>query len=88
MFFSSAITVEDTAAKLGDMDVVEACGEIIRKPLKNVTFNLHDKFSDGNELTESWENTPMPDQLFSSSLFNIHILLLLKFEMISMREDE
>jgi hypothetical protein len=53
MFFSSAITVEDTAAKLGDMDVVEACGEIIRKPLENVTFNLEDKICDGDELKES-----------------------------------
>jgi len=74
MFFSSAITVEDTAAKLGDMDVVEACGEIIRKPLENVTFNLEDKICDGDELKESWENTPMLDQLltFFSSLFYIH----------------
>jgi hypothetical protein len=85
MFFSSAITVEDTAAKLGDMDVVKACFKIIKKPLKNVTFNLNDKFCDGDELKESWENTPMLDQLltFFSSLFNIHDQ---KFEMISMME--
>ena len=82
MFFSLAITVEDTATKLGDMDVVEACGE---KPLENVTFNLEDKICDGDELKESWENTPMLDQLltFFSSLFYIHDQ---KFEMISMME--
>ena len=58
--------------------------------MKNVTFNLDDKFCDGDVLKESWENTPMPDQLltFFSSLFNIHRSLLLKFEMISMMEDD
>ena len=85
MFFSSSITVEYIAAKVDEMDVAETCGEIIRKPLKNVTFNLEDKICDGDELKESWENTPMLDQLltFFSSLFNIHDQ---KFEMISMME--
>jgi hypothetical protein len=70
------------------MDVVKACGEIMRMALNNITFNLDDKFCDGDELKESWENTPMPNQLFSSPLFNIHRSRLLKFEMINMLEDD
>ena len=53
MFFCSTITVEDIAAKLRDMDVVKACGEIMRMALNNITFNLDDKFCDGDELKES-----------------------------------
>jgi len=35
------------------MDVVKACGEIMRMALNNITFNLDDKFCDGDELKES-----------------------------------
>ena len=70
------------------MGVVKACGEIMRMALNNITFNLDDKFCDGDEMKESWENTQMPDQLFFSPLFNIHRSCLLKFKMINILEDD
>ena len=54
------------------MDVVKACGEIMRMALNNVTFNLDYNCCDSDELKESCENTPMPDKLFSS-IFAHHV---------------
>ena len=90
MCFSSAITVEDIAAKMRDMNVVMACGEILRKAIKKVDFKLEDTFCDGNELKESWESTQLPEQLltFFSSLFGIKRSSMLKCEATNMKSDE
>lgn len=88
--FSADITVEELAQKLRCQNVVRSAGEILRESLEKVNFNLDDSFCDGNELKDSWENTPIPDQLmtFFSALFGIKRSRLINNEMLNVPNDD
>ena len=76
--FSSALSVEDVVKKLRSVNVIKEAAVTIREALRNVDFNLNDKFGDAHELKSSWERIAIPDCLvsFFSSLFKIpHTLL-------------
>ena len=51
-------------------------------------FKLDDRFCDGYELKDSWENTTMPDQLltFFSALFNISRSQMLNIKILDMMQ--
>ena len=57
---------------------------------KQVDFKLADHFCDGNELKESWENTPIPEQVmtFFAALFGIRRSRMVKTEMLQMENDD
>lgn len=86
MCFSAEITVEDLTKSLRNRDIVRSAGEILREALQKVDFKLTDRFCDGSELRESWEQTHMPDQLltFFSALFGIGRSEMLNIEMLNM----
>jgi len=86
MCFSADISVEDLTRTLRNKDVVRSAGEILRNTFSEVDFKLADRFCDGNELRESWEKTPMPDQVltFFGALFGIKRSRMLKIEMLEM----
>ena len=88
--FSSHITVSDIAKHMKHQNVLQHAGTILREAFKKVDFGLGDRFCDGAELKNSWENTRMPEPLldFFSSLFNIDKSKLLTIEMLDLTEDE
>ena len=66
--FSSDITVSDIAKHMKNQNVLQHAGTILREAFKKVDFGLADRFCDGAELKNSWENTHMPEPLLFRSL--------------------
>ena len=84
MCFSADISIEDLTRTPRNKDVVRSAGEILREAFNQIDFKLADRFCDGNELKESWENTPDQVLTFFAALFGIRRLRMLQIEMLEM----
>ena len=72
MVFLKHVTTEEVIDNLRSTDIVDKCAMLLRESLLETDFNLGDKFSDANDLRQSWTNTPVPEVLlrFFGGLFN------------------
>ena len=54
--------------------MTKTVAEKLRKDILSVDFNLNNKFCNGNDLNDSWQNLPISNEVlvFFSSLFNIN----------------
>ena len=73
LVFSSNLTVEEVVKKLRSINENKDTAMTIRNALKEVSFNLADKFCDAEELKRSWESIKLPECLITlfAKLFNI-----------------
>ena len=73
LVYSAHIKPEDLVIKMKNQDLMREAGQHIREAIQKVDFGLQDKFCDGDDLRDSWENTAMPMALinFFSALFRI-----------------
>ena len=71
--YSMSVSTEDIINTIRSLDKIKSAAKSIRTALKQVDFKLQDRFSDAEELKQSWLNTKIPDELltFFSELFDI-----------------
>ncbi|OXU22397.1 hypothetical protein TSAR_010977, partial [Trichomalopsis sarcophagae] len=71
LFHSSNIT--NTIDYSYNRDIIVECADVLKDSLKEVSFDLNDRFCDENDLRSAWQNVdiPKPFLTFFSRLFNV-----------------
>ena len=73
MVFLGNLSIEEIADKIRSIDIIKEAASKIINSLLDSNFNLGDRFSDVNDLQNSWKNMTVPEPLmnFLSVLFDI-----------------
>lgn len=71
--FSSKLMTEDVAEVIRTHDPIKECANVLRQSIKNLDYELSDKFCDSSDLADSWCNKTIPPAFseFFCSLLNI-----------------
>ncbi|KAJ8680646.1 hypothetical protein QAD02_016433 [Eretmocerus hayati] len=73
LFYSSEISLDKVVERLQPENILKESGLLIREYLREVQFDLHDRFNDAADLQYSFENTAIPDEMmiFFSAVFHL-----------------
>ena len=62
---NESIDLQYVVQKLHSLNMTETVAEKLQKFFISVNFNLNDKFRDGNDLNDSWQNLPISNEILA-----------------------